>query len=182
MTGFQHPLIFNKDNKHPPLFGPLFLMMDRKESSVKEFAFGLWEKWGDISLVTGTDQEDALRNPSKFFFRDGMAVLCTQHLEDNAVRHMNVAKVADKATQKEIIDFVFCKGKHYEDGLIAAKDELEFWERKVQAGKYRDCFPDDKFDTLTENLWEFVVKPRTLNDGIQFRWKNNVSRFLLNIL
>ena len=82
----------------------MFLMLDRKEETVEEFEFGLHAKWKklglkNLQLVTGTDEEHSLRNPFKFYFREGISVLCTQHLYDNAIRHLNEAKV-DKAVTK----------------------------------------------------------------------------------
>ena len=156
-------------------------MLDRKEESVEEFEFGLhaeWKKMGlkKLQLVCGTDEEHSLRNPFKFFFSEGISVLCTQHLYDNAKRHLNEAKV-DKAVVQELTDFVFSKGKHYEDGLISAKNEIEFLERKCKIHGLSKHFPGDKFDKLADNLLEYVVKPRMKSNGIPLSWKNNACKY-----
>lgn len=154
-------------------------MLDRKETTINQFAFGLWEEWKNIQLITGTDEEHSLRNASKFFFANGIAVLCSQHLEDNAVRALNEVKV-DKATQKQLIDFLFSKGKHYEDGLLTANSDLEFHERKVKIAALAHAnFPGDKFDKLVENILTFCVEPRLQSNGIPPRWKNNACKYIL---
>ena len=173
-TAIQHPfLICKKTRKHATVQGPTYGCPDRSNRSVDYFVYLLRYEWGDIPLITSSDEEKALIAPWAKHFPNGVHTLCCEHLEGTTKRNLAQNGVPSEI-QSKICNIMYSKYNHEEDGMISARNELEFLTSKVELlSPYMNYFAGDRFEIETKKLWDGVVEPRIAEPRIPFRNTTN---------
>ncbi len=127
-------------------------------------------------LIVGTDEERSLTSSIKTCFPGAVMLLCTRHLEQNLLRHMD-AKGVPKATRKKVAYQFYGPA-----GLSAAESETEFERKKRDLSASTAEFIDpDYFDTVCGKVWGSVVQPRLLHDFVPVNWKNNACESMNHV-
>ena len=159
--------------KHATIQGPTYGCPDRSDRSVDYFVYLLKYEWGDIPLITSSDEEKVLMAPWARHFPNGIHTLCNEHLEKTSKR--NLAQNGVSATiQSEICNIMYSKYNHEEDGLISATNESEYLKCKIELlDPYRQYFAGDRFEIETQKIWEHVIEPRMIEPRIPFRNTTN---------
>ncbi|KAK3085100.1 hypothetical protein FSP39_024223 [Pinctada imbricata] len=119
-------------------------------------------------IVFGTDGEIPLIQAIQACFPTAQHILCTRHLEENALRNFSSQNVPEK-TRNEIIRKIFGTS-----GLLSSSSRVSYLEREQEileefgqiAGKYLS-------DNLLPTLKNKVFLPSQANSKIPRNWKNN---------
>lgn len=126
---YTNPNLLRRGKTTPPvMLGPVFLHWDGAYSTYFDFLAkirsSLLYDLPDEKFTYGTDEEMALVNAIKTTFSKAGHILCTRHLQENAIRNLNKHNIPEAAKTK-LINSIFSPS-----GLLSSNSRVMFLERE----------------------------------------------------
>lgn len=186
---YKHPAVLRKTTNEPPIvLGPAYLHWDGSYQSYYHFLSQIKGNLaGEVdtievkleNVVFGSDEEKALRKAIHAVFPMAKTILCSKHIKDNCVRHLQTLKVSpDDVTR--IQQTLFDK----DTGLVSCNRGFEFDLAHQQIrNEITHICPEfvPYLEKMVEKIKLFSWKPHV--QGIErINWTNNNCESMNNIL